>query len=273
MWKLIVCVSFFLVSIGCSPKLRYPVEEIKRPLSLPPKNWGLSLGIGPAWTNYSTETLPIAKTHIPPGYLPVFAYPYVPLFEGWLELHFSLLKLKYYPVRNVEIVDSTLCITGPNLAVGGGASIETVDFFIAGFEAPFPWHLFAQYKAPVRQNLWLSAVANFHRRTHRVYHSTSAQIQAGCGYQFTRNLYATIDLDASYYKAILPRVDFVFNENNRGEWIIYGAEYEQLTTQLPIQLGYNFGRQWKVFVTGLAGYYFKHEVFYGGGTAGFDFYW
>jgi len=51
------------------------------------------------------------------------------------------------------------------------------------------------------------------------------------------------------------------------------VEYERFSTVLPIQLGYNFGRHWKLFVMGHAGYAFSYDAFYAGGGAGFDAYW
>ncbi len=54
---------------------------------------------------------------------------------------------------------------------------------------------------------------------------------------------------------------------------IENVRYEYVRTALSIQLGYNFNKQWKLFVEGVTGYYFTHDTFYVGGVVGIDLYW
>lgn len=274
MKNMIIVWSALLLFVGCSPKLRYPVEEIKRPLSLPPKNWGMSLGIRRAWANYLTEPAFLPHTNIPLGHLPYTTYPYQPLFNGRMELHFTLLNLKFYPVHNVVIEDSAICMNGPNLAVGGGMPFEAIDVPFLGLSAGIPWNAFVEFKAPLSGKLWAGGEAILYNRPDQDFPRTRLRIQSGLGYQFNRKLYGTVDISGSYFRAILPKITHILRISGGGfDEKVEKVDYEVFGTELPIQLGYNFDKHWKLFLTGLAGYTSSHDAFYAGGGAGFDVYW
>jgi hypothetical protein len=252
--------SSIVILFSCSPKLRYPVEEINRPLSLPPKNWGVSLGLGPGYyhSKSSSYFYTAGMANIPFGYLlPMFAYPFLPINDK-LELHFTLLNLKYYPIKNTKVIDSTLCINGPNLAIGGGLRW----FNTSGG----PLNFFFQFKNPLTMKSWLFSHGFI---VDNVFpdNSVSGQFEYdaefGFGFQVTPRLYSTLSIGVNRYKSTEKYSEFGFS---------YVEKYDYWSFRLPMQWGYNLNKKWKMFCYGDVSY-LKPEAISTNWALGFDFYW
>lgn len=137
-----------LLFSGCkTTKQIMPVEEIDRALSLPPKTFGLSIaGLVDMKLNndswYGSRYNYYLYGNIPQGlYAGNFAFPYVKLGER-VELHFSLLSLKYYVLKNTTVTDGVYSIDGANLAVG----IGTPGFFYLNNDLNLYLNGYTQFK-------------------------------------------------------------------------------------------------------------------------------
>jgi hypothetical protein len=255
---------------GCSPKLRYPVEQIRRPLSLPPKNWGLSIGTGVGYNSArgGHPRYVAMDGNIPCAYLdPMFAYPYVGLFNERAELHFTPLRVKVYPVRNVVVEDSALCISGFNWALGGGIEYMTFSFNSDGLDrVTATLGAFSELKVPISTECWLfSTIRGQYTPGGGSYNGNVMDVNAkiGPGFQFGRYLYATIGAEGRYRITILPDSEFPFRDTRR---------YAHYSLSMPMKWGYNFNRRWKVFLFTEIGTDLE-DGYFGGAGMGFDFYW
>ncbi len=233
------------------------MEESKRPLSLPPKNWGVSIGHGPEVRSVQGESewFLLFQGNIPYGYLhQAFAYPHLPLFNDNVELHFPL-HLKIYPIRNVEVIDSTLCINGPNWALGGGVhgiSISEVASYIS-------WNICSQLKVPLRKQ-WVFSDMIF---KHRMSNEISIETGIGIGFQINRNLYLTSELQGFYWRKEYTLGHYATNRTSLEE---------SYSLSLPIQAGINIDKRWKFFVF-TRPIVFSYDSYLIGGGLGFDYYW
>ncbi|KMQ51703.1 hypothetical protein CHISP_1460 [Chitinispirillum alkaliphilum] len=255
----IICLIIFISLLGCSPKLRLPVEEIKRPLSLPQKNWGLSLGYGLGIERKQRQSYNhlIRQGNIPHGFLfNMFAYPYLPILDGFAEIHFPT-QFKFYPIRNLETSDSTLYINGLNWALGGG--IEEISYFFEHLN--IGWKAYSQFKIPFT-NQWLFSDVVFNYQSNGSEKKMIVDAGIGIGYQINRHLYITSQIKGLYrrYKGIF----YIFNKKEK-----FTCNHYWLS--LPLQVGFNINNRWKVFVFTRAE--LSTDSYLTGAGGGFDFYW
>ena len=110
-------ITFLMAFMSCSRQvLKSPVEEIDRGISLPQNNWLLTTGAGISKVyNY--------KYHNSFPHLFTlegdFWYPYV-ILGDYTELHLRILAIRQYLIKKTSIIDSTVILTGPNLAITFG---------------------------------------------------------------------------------------------------------------------------------------------------------
>jgi hypothetical protein len=214
---------------GCSSrKLRLPVEEIKRPLSLPPKTWriGDAVGLHGDGAHYGWLFLNT-----------IFAYPYFQIGNN-LEYYIPA-QIKYYFVKNVEIKDSILSIIGGNAAVTAGWTGLSYSSYIG---AAFTFKGILDFKKPISETIWMTAfgAALFTTNTENY----DGSLGAGIGCQFTRRLYATLVPSFSYFRYIT--LDIFTNDRTSGN---------KSCGTFPLLFGVNLTEKWTLFTEMAAQFY------------------
>ena len=195
-----------------SKKLELPLEEIKRPLSLPPRNWRIGIDAGPLFSFDKIERnrpffsgLDYWRLGMDGGPLfrhekivaegmelnPIFAYPYFQLGKRWE--YYLPAVFKFYIVKNVQTTDSILTINGPNLA-------STMGLIFAGYNAVDGVVLevksILDYKQPISDKVWL--ISNWIISFQTSVNTLDASLGAGMGLQISKRFYATFVPSISY---------------------------------------------------------------------------
>ncbi|MBN1576705.1 MAG: hypothetical protein JW913_09150 [Chitinispirillaceae bacterium] len=243
----VVALSLLLLLGGCSPnRIRLPVEEIKRPLSLP--KYGGRVGYEmDAFVNSDNYSKGDRSSQ---GILMV---PYIELGDKWE--YYIPIAFRYYLVKNTEIRNHTPCITGANAAVNGG---------LTGVYYRNPWgpmlHFEAglDYKRPLNDRLWLTSGAQLIYETNKNLYGGWAR--TGIGYQISRHFYATF---APSYTIHNPYV-------NEGHLISFPEIGRYFT--LPLLLGVNITKTVSLYGRSSLVYFRDYTVRYGLGL-GFHYTW
>jgi hypothetical protein len=262
---------------ACSPhKFRLPVEEIRRPLSLPPKNWNVGLGLGPGHyfkegpygfgAGYYFQKGPL-RNYIDGKF--DFAYPYLPLSQR-AELHFTPLNMKFYLLRNTRIMDSTIVCTGPNWALGGG-----VDWFsyssVSGSSISFD--LFTDFKVPFNEKIWMlsscwmdyAPIDNL--ESDRENHDVDIVGGVGIGCQWNEHLYSTLVATEQYH-----RLQYSVAADGP-PWMTTTTErFDEHMFNIYSYTGYNINKRWKIYVRPAVNFYSDGAIS-GSAICGFDYYW
>ena len=230
--------SLMLLFGGCSrTRIRLPIEEIDRPISLP--RFSARIGLeGSALIN--SEEFEQQEHDLEP----IVIYPHLWSGDKWE--YFLPGVFRYYLVKNTEIRNNTLYGTGPNAAAYGGWTGVLYDKpigYLFEFEAGL------NYKRPLNDRLWFASDVQLTYETNtNIY---GGWVQAGFGYQISRRLYATLKPSYSLYN---PYV----NDGN----LISFPEITRYFT-LPLLIGVNLTRSVSLYWQSSVLYYRNYHVNYG----------
>jgi hypothetical protein len=232
---------------GCfSGRVYLPVEEIDRPLSLPPASGTIGIRWD-AWVrsdDYSKKNSVVS---------PVFLPPYFKL--GNRSECYIPGVFRYYLLKNTEIKNNTVRITGTNAALTAGLyniSYSNSEGFGARFSAGI------DYKRPLFEKIWVCADGALTYTTdNNVY---GGWAEAGIGYQISRCFYAMFIPGYSIYN---PNV-------NDGQLVSFPEDCRYFT--LPLLIGVNMNRAVKLYWRSSLIYYRNYNVAYGQGL-GLSFTW
>jgi hypothetical protein len=226
----IVVVALFL---DCSKqKLRLPIEEINRPLSLPPENWRIGIGAGPRLIKDHMSKTDMAID-------PIFVYPYIQLGSKW-EYYIPTI-IKFYCAKNVEIKDSTLYARGTNCAMSAGLtgiSYSQLEGTVVYFSGSI------NFKKSLTDRLWMTSLGSAYYHTH--INTYGCGFNTGLGYQFSKHFYATFapSLYYSNYRTLSDTVD-VSGEKKIN---VIRIQEDNLTGVFPIVFGFNVTEKWSIYL-------------------------
>lgn len=233
---------------GCSShKLRLPIEEIKRPLSLPPRNWRIGLEAGAA---YSSDFMD--KPYLDLGF--IFQYPYFQLGNRWE--YYIPASFTFYFLKNTDIVDSVVYLNGPNCAVTAGWTGFYLSHLL-GLCLTFGGTI--DYKKPLTDRLWMisGVVADYETNTN----DFAGRVSAGIGAQITSRIYATFGPSVQYTKHTLAH-----SETRVRTW------RDDLSANVPLVLGINLTKKWSLFWKTHGSFYWDSNLNFGS-TLGFHYTW
>ncbi|MBN1308551.1 MAG: hypothetical protein JXA18_11570 [Chitinispirillaceae bacterium] len=222
---------------GLRSKVALPIEEIERPLSLPPRS--VRLGIdGSAYVN-SDDYDKKSDTRQP---LTVCR-----LFDIGDKGEFYLPAIfRYNLLKNTEIRNNEVCITGTNAAVTAG--LRGLNYYRStGYLLLFGASL--NYKRPLNERVWLMADCFLECETDTNLYGGS--VQAGIGYQISRRFYATFVPSYSIYNPS-------FNDG----YLISFPEIGRYFT-LPLLLGVNMTKNLSLYWQSSIIYFRNYTVRYG----------
>lgn len=234
----ILFVQLFIL-IGCSnQKLRLSLEEISRPLSLPPENWRVGLKTGTYFSLHEKST-PFNLE-----FTPTLIYPYFQLGSRW---EYSLpAQCKFYIVKQTEIKDSVIYITGANCAISAGCIgfyYSDCDGLSLALESKF------DYKVPISDKVWLLSNITVDYRTN--YNNFGGNVTVGCGYQISKHFYTTFEPSIAFYK--YRYFDYSFRD-------YYLEEYTRIS--IPMLIGVNITKRWSLdWQNGVCNYTNGHWVY------------
>jgi hypothetical protein len=233
-----------------------PIEEIKRPLSLPPQNWQVGFGAGPQFTEESSD-----RVHF--GFDPLFIYPYFQL--GSRLEYYIPATFKFYFLKNIETKDSIISINGPNCTgtLGcngfGYSAADGLVFYFGGS---------IDYKKQLNDNLWLTSAINSNYTTH--INDISAQTSFGIGYQISKRFYSTM-IPGIIYSNHMFLTDSILIAD-RKELTYYRTDGNTITFNIPLTFGVNITNRWTIYLKTAYGYdvYGDTQL---GALAGFRYIW
>lgn len=234
-----------------------PIEEIKRPLSLPPENWQIGFGAGPQITKNRLEKISYL------GFDPLFIFPYFQL--GSKLEYYILATIKYYFLKNIEVKDSIISITGPNCTgtIGcNGFSYSQFDGFLFYFGGSI------DYKKQVNNKVWLISTINSNYTTH--INSIDGQLSIGIGYQISKRFYSILTPEVNYSNQMYLS-DSVWSRGKK-ELNYYRIQRNNITFYFPLTFGVNITNRWTIYLKTEYGYNI-YEVTNLGALAGFRYNW
>lgn len=236
-----------LIGTGCfSSRVYLPVEEIDRPLSLPPAS-------GTAGVEWRISARSDDHTIQSRNSQPIIVPPYFKLGNK-SECYLPGL-FRYHLLKNIDIQGATVRTTGANAALTAGMNSVGYSGF-RGVELNFCAGI--NYKRPLDEKVWLESEGYLRYTTAgKVY---GGYAQGGFGYQISRNLYATFIPMCSIYN---PNV-------NDGNYFSFPEAYQSFT--LPLLFGININRAIKLFWRSSLHYYRDNSVMYGQGL-GISYTW
>jgi hypothetical protein len=226
------------------------LQEISRPLSLPPENWRIGLGTGIQLSREYTNFYSIQID-------PYFSYPYFQLGDRWEYYVPSIFK--FYLLKDVEIRDSVMYLRGLNAAIVFG--ITGIYWSEAdGFGMTLSGRL--QYKQPITSSVYSFSNTELDYATNT--RNLSGQFSIGLGSQITAGLYTTLGLSVSYYNYYYPgQTRYTFFSNGR---------YHSFYGSLPLVLGWNLTQKWSIYWKNQISYYGVFDARFGS-LIGFSFTW
>lgn len=183
-----------------------------------------------------------------------FSFPNIPLGSR-CEYHIPTL-FKFYLIKNTEIKDSIIQITGKNLAVSAGLYFDHVETL--GLMAVF--NAIIEYKHPVTEKLWL--LSNFFINYTTISQDYYASLEAGAGYQLSKRFYATIVPSLDQYRLTN------YNKSNENLEIV-----EELRLIVPVLVGVNITRKWSTYWRNEALCWYGYDSWAFRSMFGFQFTW
>ena len=217
-----------------SQKMRLPIEEIRRPLSLPPENWRIGAGAG---TFFNSDNIQKPSLDLDA----IFTYPY---FQFGTQLEYYLpATFKYYIAKNIEIKDSVMSINGLNCAISAGLigwSFTSIGGSVLTFTAN------VDCKKPVNNKLWLLSKLLVNYKTNRS-NDFMSDFAIGIGYQISEKFYAIISPTVYYNNYMNFPYENNYNINLINYYGLYFINNEGFNWTIPIVLGANLTNTMSVY--------------------------
>jgi hypothetical protein len=221
---------------GCfSSRVYLPVEEIDRPLSLPPASGTVGLELD-GWVRSDDHRV---RNH---QFIPTLLPPYFKIGNN-SECYIPGL-FRRHVLKNIEIDGTTKRITGPNAALTAGMNYAGYSRLI-GFE--FEFCAGYDYKRPLNEKVWITSGGYLYYTTN--ISAFSGFVDAGVGYQISRHFYATLN----------PTLSFL--NPWAGSLIVYPEDEQYFS--LPLTVGVNINRAVKLYWRSSIHYYGDFSVVYG----------